>query len=193
MRITFLNQKGGVGKSTVSILVGAALHAAGYKIAFDDRDNQGSLTFWANEVGKLPLVDGTTEYDVVICDTPGRLNLSEESTQGMLGPLISNSDRTIIVSEKSLFSTHATLPMVEFVKKHLRPETKAAVLFNKVRSNTTVGKQNEGELSNELGFPSLNTALPLSASFENIQSMGFSAVNGKHRELVLTLALEILK
>ncbi len=103
MRITFLNQKGGVGKSTVSILVGAALHAAGYRVAFDDRDSQGSVTYWAREIGKLPLLNHNTEYDVILCDTPGRLDLEHESAQGFLQPIIAGAS-TYAVGR--VFDTH---------------------------------------------------------------------------------------
>ena len=56
LKITFLNQKGGVGKSTSSVLIGAALSAAGYQVAFEDTDSQGSLTMWTNKIGKLPMI-----------------------------------------------------------------------------------------------------------------------------------------
>lgn len=193
MRITFLNQKGGVGKSTVSILVGAALHMAGYRVAFDDRDVQGSVRFWAEQVGKLPLLEAGQECDVIICDTPGRLDLNQETAQASLRQAVAESDRLIIVCEKSLFSTQATVPMIEFVKQHKKENARASILFNKVRASTVVGKQNVSELAADLGLPALETSLPLAAPFENIQTSGFSGVTGKHRELVLTLALEILK
>jgi cellulose biosynthesis protein BcsQ len=185
VRITMLNQKGGVG---------AALNAAGYRVAFDDRDSQGSVTLWARRVGMMPLVgDAGVAADVVICDTPGRLDLSADATQGLLLPLIAQTDRLVVVAEKSLFSTHATVPMVELIKKHKRPDSRAYLLFNKVRTNTIVGKQSGGQLSADLGMPALETCLPLAAPFENVQTQGFGCVSGKHRELVLTLALEVLK
>ncbi|MDB6055021.1 MAG: Cobyrinic acid ac-diamide synthase [Verrucomicrobiales bacterium] len=190
MRITFLNQKGGVGKSTVSILIGAALQSAGYRVAFDDQDPQQSIRLWASQVGGLPLLENSPENDIIICDTPGRLDLNQSSP---LSQLIAISNRNILVCEKSLFSTHASVPMVEFVKRYQQPGARSCVLFNKVRSTTLVGKQNVSELSADLGLPALNNFLPLAAPFENVQTMGFNAVTGKHRELVLTLALEILK
>lgn len=193
MRITMLNQKGGVGKSTVSILIGAALQLAGYRVAFDDRDPQGSVRLWTQQVGKLPMVEDGGESDVIICDTPGRLDLAQETAQGFLRPLIAESDRIIVVCEKSLFSIHASVPLVELVKQYKREDAKAAILFNKVRAGTAVGKQSPAELSVGLGLPALENSLPLAATFENVQIAGFGPVTGKHREQVLTLALEILK
>lgn len=42
--ISFLNNKGGVAKTTSTINIGAALHALGYKVLLIDLDAQASLT-----------------------------------------------------------------------------------------------------------------------------------------------------
>jgi len=193
MIISFLNQKGGVGKSTASILIASALHQAGYGVALDDCDPQGSLSFWSKSVGQIPAVGEITKPEVVICDTPGRLDLADAASVDKIRPIIEKSDRLIIVSEKSLFSTHASVPMVEMVKRFKKPKAKAAILFNKVRVGTVVGKQDESELAVELGLPALKNSLPLAAPYEMMQVSRFSTVPSSHRELVLNLALEILK
>lgn len=193
VKITFLNQKGGVGKSTSSALVGAALSAAGYEVAFEDTDSQGSLTMWTNKIGKLPLAHECPTAEVVICDTPGRIDLNQEELEGFFRGIIQSSDRLVIVSEKSLFSTQASIPMIEMCKKYMRPEAKAMILFNKVRSRTLVGRQDESEMAQDLGLPVLKNSLPLAAAYENLQIEGFTAVLGKNREKIFSLALEILK
>lgn len=48
MIISFLNQKGGVGKTTLSVNVAGSLARQGHRVLLIDADKQGSATTWAS-------------------------------------------------------------------------------------------------------------------------------------------------
>jgi cellulose biosynthesis protein BcsQ len=194
MRITFLNQKGGVGKSTVLVALGAVLDQAGYRVAIDDRDPQKSATFWAREVGKLSLFDASSDFDVVLTDTPGHLDLANETSVSLLAKLVADSDRIVIVAERSLFSIHATTPMVRLIHARRRDDARVFLLLNKtrpVRSKTWA--DTEREIAYRLGVPLLGWSIPFSISFEHMQTKGLKALRQGHLETVLRIALELMR
>ncbi len=59
-KIIFLNQKGGVGKTTTCVNLGAALAALNYKVLLIDFDSQSNLTGSVSGNSKKP-----TSYDVI--------------------------------------------------------------------------------------------------------------------------------
>lgn len=62
--IALLNQKGGVGKSTATLCLGAGLHRAGLNVLHVDLDSQGSLSLI------LRAVKGPNIYDALIDGKP---------------------------------------------------------------------------------------------------------------------------
>ena len=60
-RIIFLNQKGGVGKTTTCVNLASSLCAMGYKVLLVDFDSQGNLTGAVSGDGRKP-----TMYDVIV-------------------------------------------------------------------------------------------------------------------------------
>ena len=50
--IAIINQKGGVGKSTTALAVGAGLTLKGFKVLFIDLDAQGNLTYALGSEGR---------------------------------------------------------------------------------------------------------------------------------------------
>ena len=195
MRITFVNQKGGVGKSTAALLIGSALHAASCKVVLEDHDQQGSLSWWTRKVGNLPIAtdghSGTGE--IVIADTPGHLDLSTKQNRGMMSDLLVKSDRIVLVSEMSTLSIHASGAMATLISEIKSANSKAYVLFNKVRRGTVVGQQDRAELATSIGLTALHNFLPLCSVYEQAASFGWGVVTGRERENVVNLAMEILK
>lgn len=198
MRITFLNQKGGVGKTTVALLIGAVLQkAAGYDVAIEDLDRQGTAKFFAKNFG-LPLLAERPNAAYVLTDTPGHL-LLESDQRLTMSHIISNSDKIILVTEKSPASIHATVEMATLIRELvLASDEKSAirasyVLFNKVRVLTVIGQQDASVIAEPLGLPALRNEIPLASVYERALLTGLTGVTGERRALLVNLALEILK
>ena len=60
--ITVVNQKGGVGKSTISQFTGNELSARGYEVLFIDLDPQGNLSYSLG-INILELENNQTIYE----------------------------------------------------------------------------------------------------------------------------------
>ncbi len=89
--VACLNQKGGVGKSTIAQNLAAAAHLAGYRTALVDLDPQGTSADWfrvrapTSRLCGLPVIhvnqslgvhqleDLTRQYEFVVYDGPARL------------------------------------------------------------------------------------------------------------------------
>jgi cellulose biosynthesis protein BcsQ len=78
MIIGVLNQKGGVGKTTVAVNIAAVLARAGSRVLMVDADPQGSSMAWsaAREIDPLfPVMpEIARDYDVVVIDGAPRVN-----------------------------------------------------------------------------------------------------------------------
>ncbi len=66
-RIAVINQKGGVGKTTTAVNMGAALAARGHRVLFIDLDPQSHLSL---HVGLDPAADGDGIYEALAQSTP---------------------------------------------------------------------------------------------------------------------------
>ncbi len=66
-RIAVINQKGGVGKTTTTVNLGAGLARRGYRVLLLDMDPQANLTV---HVDKRPDLESNTLTSLLIEDTP---------------------------------------------------------------------------------------------------------------------------
>ena len=98
--ITIANNKGGVGKTTTAVSLGAALRSRGYDVLIIDYDGQANVT----EALRVPTSGGTT-YDTMKARTapyvpPVRV-LAAEGSAGVLDVLPSCSDLSALELELS--------------------------------------------------------------------------------------------
>jgi chromosome partitioning protein len=95
MKITIINGKGGVGKSTFTIALGSALAEAGHKVGVIDRDPQKTATHWIERLPNLEIVRTGQKYTSVIIDTPPRLN------SNLLHASLRESDVAVLITSPS--------------------------------------------------------------------------------------------
>ena len=149
MIISFVNQKGGVGKTTTAINLTASLKRRNYNPLFIDADPQGSAIQWhavennqAFEILHHPGPIHETEvevlsqdYDYLIIDAPPAIGDISKS-------ILAVTDLAIIpLSPSSLdvWSCRGTLEMIDEVRP-LNPDLKVKLLINRIIPGTRVGR-----------------------------------------------------
>jgi len=140
--ISFANQKGGSGKTTLSVNLSVLWANSGYKVAVIDADAQKSLTYWLGERKKyydnVPTgIDSypfdainlnedlkriKRKYDFVIIDSPPSITF--ETVQ-----IIKSSDSIYVPVQPSPIDLMATIPFLNIAKAERK---KTTVILNRV-------------------------------------------------------------
>lgn len=177
--ISVLNQKGGVGKTTLSINLAHGLKLRGYDVLLVDADPQGSARDW-NEAGGgsiLPVVGLDREtlpidlkavsrgYDLVVID--GAPQIAKLSAVA-----IKASDFVLIPVQPSPYDIWATAELVEVIKTRQEiadGKPKASFIVSRAIKNTKLSNEvtealTEYELPIFKAFTSQKVAYPSTAS-----------------------------
>ena len=140
--ITFSNQKGGSGKSTLSANLAVLWSNIGYKVAVIDADPQKSLTYWLSERKKyygdddiginfynFDIRNLTEEvkkikrkYDFIIIDSPPAITF--ETLQ-----IIKASNGVFVPVQPSPLDLMATLPFLQIAREEKK---KPLIILNRV-------------------------------------------------------------
>lgn len=168
MIISVINQKGGVGKTTLSISLSAALTARKMRVLLVDADPQGSALDWVAVRGEdvlfaavgmpkpilhLELPKMAKDFDAVIIDGPPRIYEVARSA-------VMASDVVLIPVLPSQFDVWAAEESVKLLEQCAvyKQQLEAAFVINRKIANTAIGRDVAKALK-QYPQPVLNTAI----------------------------------
>ncbi len=187
MIISFLNQKGGVGKTTIAIHVAVTLIQHKYRVLLVDADPQGSVLDWSEtrrEVSdhtpiQSPSVIGlpkktlhkelpnfTSSFDYIIIDGPPR---AYEITRSA----IVASDLVVIPIQPSPYDIWAAQEIIELVNEAtlFKKNLKAVFMVNRKIVNTAIGRDVFSTLE-EFKLPVLKSVVSQRIAFAETAAQG---------------------
>lgn len=186
MKIAICNGKGGIGKTTTTLLLGLAFAQTSHRVGLIDRDTQGTLSKIAEGMDGLEIVKPNTSYDVILIDTPPRPPKEAE-------PIIKSvqeADVTVLVSSPYPVDLWTTVDTANLIQSYNTTKDNVRVLFNKVRPGTIWGREVE-QIKQKIGLPVLKTMLQLRECYSRVALLGWKALDREAREEVVKVALEL--
>lgn len=185
MIIAFLNQKGGVGKTTLTIHIATALALQGRRVLLVDADPQGSALDWADcrdgdplfPVIGLPIKTlhkdipaHAQNYDDIIIDGAPRVNELARSA-------IMAADMVIIPVQPSPYDVWAAKEIVELLHEAsaFKETQKSAFVINRKITNTAIGRDVSQALA-EFELPVLKAAVSQRVIFAESAAQGSTAL-----------------
>jgi MinD-like ATPase involved in chromosome partitioning or flagellar assembly len=183
VKLALLAKKGGVGKSTVSLLLYEAFRQAGKSVSILDWDTQGTSS------KSLELINGNKEVltrkpDIFIYDTPPSLEHTATATA------VRNADIVLVVTSPSPADIWEAEEAVKFVQAR-NPKALVRVMFNKVRRGTILGRL-IGDSAKQISVPALPVSLSARECYQHAVAQGWKALDGPAREEVLHLTVALL-
>lgn len=150
MIVSLINQKGGVGKTTVAINLASGLAESGRQILVVDSDPQGSVIQWQSiaaakefEAVHLPnpqlkreLKSLSRRYDHTVIDSPPAI---EEITRSAI-ELSSLAIIPIAPSPLDIWSSKETIDLVKMLGKRYRKLSSKLLIYRKI-PGTRLGKE----------------------------------------------------
>lgn len=159
--ISFVNPKGGAGKSTSALLLAQALAKDGAKVNIVDADPLAWVTDWSRKPGRpdnLTVIPCSIESDIVQVIEEARSTalytiIDLEGTTSIRGTnAVAMSDLAIIPLQNSYMEANAaakTMAMIRSQGASLKIDTPFALLFARVRS-TAISTTSQRNIEQEL-------------------------------------------
>lgn len=182
MILAFLNQKGGVGKSTLSTNAAYYFHRHGAKVLLIDADPQGTTTTWAALRDELPfpvmqltrknmakeILAHASNYDHLVIDGPPRAEMLSRA-------VIIASDLVVLPIEASGASDWASKTTIQQVveAQQFKETLKSVFLVSRIIPNTVISRSIRDHVA-EHGIPLLTGTIANRVPFAEALTMGRS-------------------
>jgi len=183
LNITLLAKKGGVGKSTTSILLYEVLRQAGKTVVLKDWDAQGTSNKALEFIhGMRP--EAVENPDIVIWDTPPSLDHTATATA------VRSANLALAITTPNPADIWEAEEAVQFVRGR-NPKAIVRVVFNEFKKATLLGRLVE-ESAKSLSVPYLPVMLNSRECYKHAVVQGWKALDNPAREEALQFALALL-